>query len=65
MLLLIQFFNIFYYFILLSFTLVAITSISTHFTDGGACGTYSTFGNPVPVGTCIHSGVILLACSVY
>ena len=39
-----------------------IILIITHFPGGCACGTYCTFGHPVPVGICIHSGVILLAC---
>ena len=39
--------------------------IITHFTGGCACETYCTLGQPVPVGTFIYSGVILLACSVY
>ena len=42
------------------------TYINHHaFTGGCACETYCTFGHPVPVGTCMHSCVILLACSVY
>ena len=42
-----------------------IILIITYFPGGCACGTYCTFGHTVPVGTFIHSGVILLVCSVY